>query len=53
MSAMENTEPYRVVFFPMEEKYSIWQGIVLIKEWFNSREDALSWILEHIVKENK
>ena len=33
-----------VTYFPMEAKYSVWSGNVLIKEWFYTREEANKFI---------
>ncbi len=35
----------KVIYFPMEAKFSIWdENYNLVKEWFNSREEALLYI---------
>ena len=42
---------YRITYFPMEQKYSIWDNNHnLIKEWFNSRGDAEAYIKKHLTK---
>lgn len=34
-----------VTYFPMEQKYSVWtEDHKLVKEWFNTREEADSYI---------
>ena len=41
---------YHVTYFPMEAKCSVWSGNVLIKEWFDTREQANQWIDENTKK---
>jgi len=40
---------YHIVYFPMEQKYSIWlkDKPKLVKEWFNTLEEAIEWIKEN------
>jgi len=42
---MKNNNKLKIVYFPLEQKYSIWdENYNLIKEWFNTREQAQEWI---------
>jgi predicted protein tyrosine phosphatase len=44
----------RVVYFPLEQKYSVWTDkAILVKEWFNTREEANAWMKTHIVVGNQ
>lgn len=42
----------RVTYFPMEQKYSVWtEDHKLVKEWFETREEAEKWIKENSPEE--
>lgn len=46
---MSTATKYRIVYFPLEQKYSIWDDSYnLIKEWFDSRGSAENWLRENI-----
>lgn len=45
-------KPYRIVYFPTEDKYSIWSDDnKLIKEWFDDVSQAEIWLSENITNE--
>lgn len=42
---VEEIPKYHVTYFPLEQKYSVWdKEYNLIKEWFDTREEAQRWI---------
>lgn len=45
---------YRIVYFPWEQKYSIWDNNYnLIKEWFHSYDSAQHYIDNILKKHNE
>jgi len=50
-SKMESKiDKYKIVYFPAEQKFSIWLENVLVKEWFDTKEDAIRWIKENLIQ---
>lgn len=42
---------YKILYFPTEDKYSIWNGNKLVKEWFNDVSQAEIWLSENLTNE--